>query len=30
MKDRETGVGVGPGTLQEGIGASQGVGSERF
>jgi hypothetical protein len=30
MKDRETGVGVGPGTLQEGIGASQGVSSERF
>jgi hypothetical protein len=30
MKERETGVGVGPGTLPEGIGASQGVSSERF
>ena len=28
--ERETGVGVGPGTLPEGIGASQGISSERF
>ena len=30
VNGRESGVGVGPGTLTEGIGTSQGVSSERF
>jgi hypothetical protein len=30
MNERETGIGVGPGSLPEGIGSSQGVSSERF
>jgi hypothetical protein len=30
MNERETGIGVGPGTLPEGIGSAQGVSSERF
>ncbi|TMC63931.1 MAG: hypothetical protein E6J17_04295 [Chloroflexi bacterium] len=30
MNERETGVGVGPGTLPERVGASQGISSERF